>query len=106
LFVVKLELLAGPEDGGGSLRRADAIANRRLEAKGNDDGSRRAGIVGVHTDRIEKALLGRQILAAQAHAWTCCASWRSCLRSRRSCSVSAYMVSIGSSSRIASSKAP
>src|SRR5262245_14081376 len=106
-FVVELELLAGPENGGGSLCGAAAIANRRLEAEGNDDGPRRARIVGVDADRIEKALLGRQILTARAHAWTGCASWRISLRSRRSCSVSAgYMVSIGSSSRIASSKAP
>src|SRR5262245_27375918 len=64
LFVVELELLAGPEDSGGPLCGAAAIADRGLKAEGNDDGPRRAGIVGVDADRIEKALLGWQILAA------------------------------------------
>ena len=101
LLVVELELLAGRQDGRRPRRRAAAVADRGLQAERDDHGPRGRRVVGIRADGIEKALLGRQIIELGAHAWTCCAS-----RLLSPGLGSPYIVSIGSSSRIASSKAP
>src|SRR5256714_10275268 len=105
LVVVGLQLLARLHDRRRPGRGTAAVAHGGLEAEGYDDSPRRARVVGVGAHGIEEALLGRRIVEGRGHAWTCCASRRLSLRSL--CSTSAgYIVSIGWSSRMASSKAP
>ena len=103
LVVVELELLAGGEDRRRPRRRAAAVADRGLEAEGDDHRPRGARIVRHPRGR------DRGSSPRPADTRAACGSRLDLLRLSRCSSllgVAGYIVSIGSSSRIASSKAP
>jgi hypothetical protein len=100
-LVVQLELLAGGDDRLWPRRRARAVADGGLQPERDHHRTRVGGSCRIRAYGIEEAVLGaqerrrcRRDCRPAAHAWTCCAAPSSAAPS--------YIVSIGSSSRIAS----